>query len=164
MDKSVDSLKGGCDAQGDLLTMMAAAYPMQKWNPNGYSGLPLAFIGDGIYELVIRTLILNKGNTQVKKIHNRRAELVNAKTQSGLIQAIHEELTEEEQVICRRGRNSHPHTKAKNASVEDYMWATGLEALCGWLFLEGQMERLLYLIGMGLTKIGYDLKEITGAK
>lgn len=164
MDKSIESsFDGKQAAPADLLNMMQAVYPMQEWNPNGFSGLPLAFIGDGIYELIIRTLILNRGNTQVKKIHNRRAELVNAGTQSKLIQAIHEDLTEEEQNICRRGRNTKPHTKAKNASVEDYMWATGLEALCGWLYLEGKMERLLYLIGTGLERIGIDLKDITGA-
>lgn len=170
MDKSLASVQDDHDlaeekgAKNDLLSLMDAVFPMGKWDPNGFSGLPLAFIGDGIYELIIRTLILNKGNTQVKKIHNRRAEFVNAGTQSRLIQAIHEELTEEEQNICRRGRNTKPHTKAKNASVEDYMWATGLEALCGWLYLQGRMERLLCLIGKGLEAIGYDLKSITGVK
>lgn len=124
---------------------------------HSYSGLALAFIGDAVYELAIRTLVISKGNRQVNKMHRQCSELVKAPTQSSMIQAVFEQLTEEEQAVCKRGRNTKPHTKAKNATADDYLWATGLEALCGWLYLNHEQKRLLELIKAGLEAIGYEV-------
>ena len=121
-----------------------------------YSGLSLAFIGDGVYELVIRTLIISKGNTQVSKMHRQCSELVKAPAQSAMIRAVFDQLTEEEKAVCRRGRNTKPHTKAKNASMADYRKATGLEALCGWLYLKHDQRRVMEIIRAGLEAIGYE--------
>ncbi|MDD7389416.1 MAG: ribonuclease III domain-containing protein [Lachnospiraceae bacterium] len=122
-----------------------------------YSGLSLAFIGDGAYELAIRTLIISRGNTQVNKMHRQCSELVKAPAQAAMIRAVFDQLTEEEQAVCRRGHNTKPHTKAKNATADDYLWATGLEALCGWLYLKHDQRRLMEVIRTGLLAIGYEL-------
>lgn len=118
-----------------------------------YSGLSLAFIGDGAYELAIRTLVISQGNRQVNKMHRQCSELVKAPAQAAIVQAIWENLTVEEQAVCRRGRNTKPHTKAKNATTEEYLWATGFEALCGWLYLNGEQKRLLEVVKMGLEAV-----------
>lgn len=115
-----------------------------------YSGLPLAFIGDCVFELTIRTLVLAGGSMRVNKLTRRCQEIVRAPSQAAMIRAIIDDLTEEEQAVCRRGRNSSPGSKAKNASTEDYLWATGYECLIGWLYLENRQERLLEIIKAGL--------------
>lgn len=122
-----------------------------------YSGLSLAFIGDAVFELAIRTLIISRGNTQVSRMHRQCSELVKAPTQASMIRAVYEQLTEEEQAVSRRGHNTKPHTKAKNATTEDYLWATGLEALCGWLYLKHDQQRMMEIIKAGLSAIGYEI-------
>ncbi len=119
-----------------------------------YSPLTLAYIGDGIYEIVIRTVIVDEANRQVHKIHKAASELVKAQAQAKMIFAIQELLTEEEMTIYKRGRNAKAVTRAKNASMSDYRTATGFEALMGWLYLTGKSERMMELIRIGLEKIG----------
>lgn len=119
-----------------------------------YSPLTLAYIGDGVYELVIRTVIVGKGNCPVNKLHRKSSSLVKASAQAKLIHSIMEELTEEEKIVYKRGRNAKSYTTAKNATMTDYRTATGLEALVGYLYLTEQMERLLTLIKTGLSRMG----------
>lgn len=119
-----------------------------------YSPLTLAYIGDGVYELVIRTVIVGKGNCPVNKLHRKSSSLVKASAQAELIHSIMEELTEEEKIVYKRGRNAKSYTTAKNATMTDYRTATGLEALVGYLYLTEQMERLLILIKTGLSRMG----------
>lgn len=119
-----------------------------------YSPLTLAYIGDGVYELVIRTVIVGKGNCPVNKLHRKSSSLVKASAQAELIHSIMEELTEEEKIVYKRGRNAKSYTTAKNATMTDYRTATGLEALVGYLYLTEQMERLLTLIKTGLSRMG----------
>ncbi|MCI7098844.1 MAG: ribonuclease III [Lachnospiraceae bacterium] len=135
-----------------------AAFGLTLPDVRSYSGLSLAFIGDGAYELAIRTLIISKGNTQVHKMHRQCSELVKAPAQAAMIRAVFGQLTEEEQAVCRRGHNTKPHTKAKNASADDYLWATGLEALCGWLYLKHDQHRMMEIIRAGLSAIGYEIQ------
>ena len=94
-----------------------------------YSPLTLAYIGDAIYELVIRTILVEKGNTQVNKLHQRASKLVKASAQSAIIEKLKPHLTEEETGVFKRGRNAKSFTMAKNASMSDYRRATGFEAL-----------------------------------
>lgn len=119
-----------------------------------YSPLTLAYIGDGVYELVIRTVIVGKGNCPVNKLHRKSSSLVKASAQAELIHSIMEELTEEEKIVYKRGRNAKSYTTAKNATMTDYRTATGLEALVGYLYLTEQTERLLTLIKTGLSRMG----------
>jgi ribonuclease-3 family protein len=122
-----------------------------------YSPLTLAYIGDSIYDLVIRSILVNKGNTPVNKLHQRASQVVKAQTQAAMILALMDELTDEEKDWYRRGRNSKPHTKAKNASTMDYLEATGFEAVMGYLYLTGDMDRICELVNRGIELTGLDI-------
>ncbi len=127
---------------------------MKEVEPGVYSPLVLAYIGDGVYEVMIRAKVINRGSMQVNKMHKHSAMLVKASAQSAMIGAIEPELTGEELAVYKRGRNAKSATVAKNASVTDYRRATGFEALVGWLFLTRQYRRLTDLVSMGLKKTG----------
>jgi ribonuclease-3 family protein len=116
-----------------------------------YSPLALAYIGDGVYELFIRTFILNRGNKQVNKYHKEARALVNAKTQAKLYHVILPHLTPEEEGVLKRGRNAKSFTTPKHADVTDYRHATGLEALVGYLYLSGNLTRLKELMTLGIA-------------
>lgn len=117
-----------------------------------YSPLVLAYIGDGIYDLVIRSVVVGKGNTSPNQLHAHTSHIVKAETQSKMIELLQDELTEEEMNVYRRGRNAKSNTVAKNASMSDYRNATGFEALMGYLYLQGHMSRILELVQSGLAK------------
>lgn len=119
-----------------------------------YSPLTLAYIGDAIYDLVIRTIVVERGNMSANNLHKKTVAYVNARVQAKMIDALESELTEEEAAVYHRGRNAKSYTAAKNASVIEYRKATGLEALCGYLYLQGQQERMLYLIREAIEKMG----------
>lgn len=124
-----------------------------------YSPLTLAYIGDAIFDVVIRSILVNKGNTPVNKLHQRASQIVKATTQAAMIIALMDELTDEERDWYRRGRNSKPHTKAKNASTMDYLEATGFEAVMGYLYLTGDMDRICELVKRGINILGLDILE-----
>ena len=128
-------------------------------NPDQYSPLTLAYMGDCAYEIVIRTLLVHKGNTHVDRLNKRASNLAKAVTQSQIIGAVQENLTEEELAVYKRGRNAKSYTSAKNASINDYRRATGFEALIGWLYLKGEFERMTEIIRMGFEVIGADVLE-----
>lgn len=111
-----------------------------------YSPLTLAFIGDSIFDLIIRTVVVESGNAPVNKLHRRCSGLVQASAQAELYHSIKDRLTEEETAIFKRGRNAKSFTSAKNAGVVEYRTATGLEALIGYLYLTDRTTRLLELI------------------
>lgn len=117
-----------------------------------YSPLPLAFIGDDVYGTIVRTLVVGRGNTAPAKLHSKCASIENAAAQTKVLAAIEEDLSEEEADVVRRGRNSKPRTMAKNATVSDYLSATGLEALIGYLYMQGKNGRILELVKMGLDR------------
>ena len=121
-----------------------------------YSPLTLAYIGDGIYDLIIRTLVVNKGNKQVQQLHLETSALVNAGTQSKMMRVLQEQLTEEEHAIYKRGRNAKSVSPAKNQSVTDYRRATGFEALLGYLYLKKEWQRILDLVKMGLDSLNVE--------
>lgn len=127
---------------------------LEPVDAGSYSPLVLAYIGDAVYEIVIRTKMINQGSLQVSKLHKRSSDLVKAGSQARLIKLIEEILTEEERAVYKRGRNAKSGTSAKNASMIDYRTATGMEALVGWLFLREEYERMVYLISCGLEKMG----------
>ena len=117
-----------------------------------YSPLTLAYIGDGIYDLVIRSLVVAGGNARANDLHHRTSHIVKAKTQAEMIDGLLPVLNETEQDIYRRGRNAKSPTMAKNATMSDYRKATGFEALMGYLYLTDQFERMLFLIRTGLNQ------------
>lgn len=122
-----------------------------------YSPLALAYIGDAIYDLIIRTIVVDKGNTKPGNLHKTTSQLVKAHAQSEMMQAISLKLTEEEEDVFRRGRNAKSPTMAKNATMLDYRRATGFEALMGYLYLQDQFDRIVELVSFGLEH--YDVKQ-----
>ncbi|WP_418578790.1 Mini-ribonuclease 3 [Hungatella sp.] len=135
-------------------TLCREALRLKEMDPGTYSPLALAYIGDSVYELIVRTMVISHGSIQVNKMHKKSASLVNAGTQAEMIRLMMEELTEEETAVYKRGRNAKSVTTAKHATVVDYRTATGFEALCGYLYLMGRLERLVTLISHGFEKIG----------
>ena len=119
-----------------------------------YSPLAFAFIGDAVYEIVIRSLVVGRKNLPPQKLHRISSSLVKASAQARVLDAVSDLLTEEEQDIARRGRNAQPKTIAKHATASDYHNATALEAVIGYLYLSGQRERILELIREGLLRTG----------
>ena len=132
---------------------MHELFQLKEVDMKEYSPLTLAYIGDGIYDLIIRTLVVNRGNKQVQKLHLETSALVNAGTQSKMMRVMQEHLTEAEHAVYKRGRNAKSVSPAKNQSVTDYRRATGFEALLGYLYLKKDWERILELVKMGLDSL-----------
>ena len=132
------------------LMQMKELFHLEDQDIRSYSPLTLAYIGDGVYELIIRTILVKKGNCPVNRLHKKASSLVKAAAQSAIIEKIEEELTQEEHDIYRRGRNAHSPTMAKHATMADYRRATGFEALMGYLYLKEDYERLITLIRKGI--------------
>ena len=113
--------------------------------PAQYSPLTLAYVGDAVYELFVRTYLLRDCNFPVGKLHKTAVKMVNAKAQSDLFQRVKDILSEEELAVYKRGRNTNSHPP-KNAEMVDYKSATGIEALIGYLYLKGDSDRILQLM------------------
>lgn len=109
------------------------------------SPLQLAYIGDAIYEVFVRTHILMNNNKNVNRLHRLAIKYVKADAQAKFYHEIQEYLTEDERRIVKRGRNSKVATVPKNANLTDYKYATGFESLIGYLYLTGNTERLEYI-------------------
>lgn len=109
---------------------------------NAMTNLALAHLGDGVYELLVRSYLCTRGDKTVLKLHNDTVSLVKATTQAKMMEKILPLLTEEEQDFYRRGKNSHTHAAPKSASPKEYAKATGLECLFGALYLLGRTDRL----------------------
>lgn len=140
-----------------LLSLINNSFDVKEVDVRTYSPLTLAFIGDGIYDIIIRTVIVERSNRPVNELHRRTSRFVKANTQALMIQALLPFLTEEEEAVYKRGRNAKSHTTAKNASLMDYRMATGFEALIGCLYLQDKTERILELVKRGLAEIGMEL-------
>ncbi|MDO4188199.1 MAG: ribonuclease III domain-containing protein [Lachnospiraceae bacterium] len=138
--------------ESPILGTINDIFGSKEVNPNEYSPLALAFIGDSVFDVVIKSVIVEEANCQVNKLQTKTSKIVRATSQALIVDALKDELTEEEANILRRGRNAKPYTKAKNASYSEYCKATGLEALVGYLYLKGETERLVSLIRTGLEK------------
>ncbi len=145
---------GKTEETAGLPEYFKSRFHLREVDASAYSPLVLAYIGDAVYEVMIRTRIVNRGNMQVSKMHRYAASLVQAGTQARMIRLLEPELTGEEAAVYRRGRNAKSATGAKNASVIDYRTATGFEALVGYLYLSDRFDRLAQLVGRGLERIG----------
>ena len=133
-----------------LIEFMTKGLDLPQMDPKAYSPLGLAYIGDAVYEIAVRTLVISEGNMSVNKYHKKSSSLVKASAQAGVYDNIKEKLTDEEAAVYKRGRNAKSATAAKNASIVDYRMATGVEALIGYLYLSGRTARALELIKIGL--------------
>lgn len=141
----------------NLLRQIEEAFTCKEEDIRTYSPLTLAYIGDCIYDVIIRTVVVERGNRSVNQLHKTVVRYVNAGTQARMIEALQEFLTEEEQGIYRRGRNAKSSSTAKNASVTDYRKATGMEALLGYLYLKDEMGRAIELVKRGIGCLGMEI-------
>lgn len=135
---------------GDTLSEIRAAFGGGEKDIRTYSPLTFAYIGDAVFEVIVRTVIVEQGQRPANTLHRHTTKIVCAETQAKLIEAVYDELSEEEQNIYRRGKNTKTNSTAKNASLSDYRKATGFEALCGYLFLKNDMERVIEIVKRAL--------------
>lgn len=114
----------------------------QKRTPaDAYSPLSLAFVGDGVYDLLVRDYLIRQANRPVGELNKMKVSLVKCESQARFASLLMQHLSENEQAIYKRGRNAAPKCTPKHGSVADYHSATGLEALFGYLYLNGEQER-----------------------
>ena len=131
----------------------------KKIEGNALNGLSLAFIGDAVYEIMVREHLLRNGSLQIGKLHKMAVEMVRASFQASVFDFLEPLLTEEENSILHRGRNASATHIPKNANAIEYRKATGVESLFGWLYLEQKNERIRELFDMILE---YSEKEENG--
>ncbi len=118
------------------------------------SPLVLAYIGDSVFDVYIRTLLIKKeGNVSVHKLHKQSVEYVKAKAQSDIIHRITDSLSQDELDIVKRGRNAKSGTIPKNADPIEYKYATGFEALIGYLYLKKDFKRLTDILNLSANKV-----------
>lgn len=134
----------------EILDYLLKPFNIERKEATEFSPLVLAYIGDAVYELMIRSILVSRGNRPVNKLNKDATSLVKAGAQSEIVKLIIDKLSEEEYTVFKRGRNSSPHTMAKNASMTDYKYATGFEALIGFLYLDNRCDRALELVKLGI--------------
>ena len=120
-------------------------------NINSLPPLVLAYVGDAVYEVFIRTFLISEGNVPVHVLHKRSINYVKAKAQSDIVHRIMADLTPEEHDVVRRGRNAKSGTIPKNADVTEYKYATGFEALVGYLYLKKDYDRLIMILKLAIS-------------
>ncbi len=128
------------------LSDILSAYGLEKKDPRTLPGLTLAYLGDCVYELVIRSMLVESGITHVSELNKAAVSYVRAGAQAELMQKIEPLLDEDEKAVYHRGRNAKSASIPKNASVAEYRAATGFEALIGYLYLSGRHDRILELV------------------
>ena len=123
--------------------------PLDENTLKEYSAVVLAYIGDAVFELLVRTPLVAAGNRRVKDIHHDTVELVRAQSQARAMRLLYDQLSEQERDIVRRGRNAKS-IAPRHADPADYQMSTGFEALLGYLYLKGDDQRLLELVNQSL--------------
>ena len=116
--------------------------------------ISLAFLGDGVLELLVRSRLVRRTRLQPNELHRTAVKFVSAKGQSAALAVIEPMLTERELNVVRRGRNASKAAVAKHATAAEYRASTAFEALIGWLFLTRQYERLTFLVSKGFAAAG----------
>lgn len=118
-----------------------------------YSPLALAYLGDTVYDMIFKTIVVSRHNMAAHKYHKKVCQYVSAVAQSQMVEVLLDLFTEEELLVYKRGRNSKPYNKAKNASPIEYQRATGLESLMGYLYLSRRIDRIIELLREGLQRL-----------
>ena len=152
MEERIDKEKSKESKQVDqgLIEFISLYMDLKEIDVRTLSPVVLAFIGDSVYDLVIRTIVIEKGNAPVNHMHKQCSNFVKAPAQAKLYNKIKDDLTPDEMRIFKRGRNTKTKTQAKNVSKSSYRVATGLESLIGYLYLTNSFPRVLELIKLGL--------------
>lgn len=141
------------NTSNSLLKNIHFFFPVEEKDIRTIAPLKLAYLGDAVFEIIIRTLTLDTTGGPVKNLHKKSSSLVNAASQAALAAAILPLMTEEEASVFRHGRNAKTSSVAKHADIHDYRNATGLEALFGYLYLSDRMDRATELLKQAVTKL-----------
>lgn len=136
-----------------LLKKLKQEFDCEDVDLRNYSPLTLAFLGDCVFDLIVRTVIVERGNRAPESLHKKKSAVVKAQTQAKMAEIIMESLSEEELSVYKRGRNAKSYSVAKNASVSDYRKATGFEALLGYLYLLDKEDRVIELVKLALNRL-----------
>lgn len=137
----------------NMLELIRKEFTLKETDIRTYSPLTLAYIGDAVYEVIVRTVIVEQANRPVNRLHKMVTEYVKAPAQAQMILELKEFLTPQETEVYKWGKNAKPYTTAKNASRADYHKATGFEALMGYLYLTGRQDRMVELVRQGMECI-----------
>lgn len=148
---------GACLMEKGIDSYIKEQFQIAPVDIRTYSPLALAYIGDGIFDLVIRSIVVGKGNTKASQLHYQTSHIVKAKTQAEMIKALEPVLSQEEADVYRRGRNAKSPTMAKNATMSDYRNATGFEALMGYLYLQDEFPRIVELVKKAVDDLGIEI-------
>lgn len=151
-----DTARSGTAGSDSLLKRIKNCFDCKEQDIRAYSPLTLAYIGDVVYDLIIRTVVVERANRAASQLHKQTIRYVRAEAQARMAEQLQELLTQDEEAVYKRGRNAKSYTAAKNASIGDYRKATGLEALVGYLYLTDRTDRVLELVRKGL-----ELTELT---
>lgn len=146
----INGTMGDFEIMGDILSEIHESFGGEGADIRTYSPLTLAYLGDAVFEMIIRTLIVEQGQRAANTLHKHTTKIVCAESQARMIEAVYDWLSEEEQNIYRRGKNTKINSAAKHASLSDYKKATGFEALCGYLYLEGNTKRVTEIVKKAL--------------
>ena len=141
------------NTSNSLLNNIHFFFPEEEKDIRTIAPLKLAYLGDAVFEIIIRTLTLDTTGGPVKNLHKKSSSLVNAASQAALAAAMLPLMTEEEASVFRHGRNAKTSSVAKHADIHDYRNATGLEALFGYLYLSDRMDRATELLKQAVTKL-----------
>lgn len=134
-----------------MIEKIRERFDLREVDIKTYSPLTLAFMGDCVFDLYIRSILVANGNRGVNGLHKDKSNLVKAQAQAAMAEALQDMLAEDEKEIYRRGRNAKTSSSAKNADMSDYHKATGFEALLGYLYLQGKEERLMEVISAAVS-------------
>ena len=140
-----------------FLEKMKQEFSCEQKDIRTYSPLTLAFVGDCVFDLIIRTVIVERGNRAAESLHKKKSAIVKAQTQAQMAEVLLDGLSEEEVTVYKRGRNAKSYSTAKNASVTDYRKATGFEALLGYLYLQNKEDRIIELIKTALRQMDMEI-------
>ena len=140
-----------------LLKKLKKEFACEEVDLRNYSPLTLAFLGDCVFDLIIRTVIVERGNRAAESLHKKKSAIVKAGTQAQMAEAVLDKLSEEELTVYKRGRNAKSYSTAKNASVTEYRKATGFEALLGYLYLQDKEDRIIELIKTALGQMNLEI-------
>ena len=134
----------------DVISNMRKDFDIKPMEVMNLHPLVLAYIGDAVYEVYIRTMLVINKKTNVNMLHKMSIKYVKAKAQSDIVHRITDMLTQEEQDVVRRGRNAKSVTVPKHAEITDYRYSTGFEALIGYLYLTNNIERLMEILKLSV--------------
>ena len=140
-----------------MLNNIKKSFRITAKSPDQIGPLKLAYLGDAVYEMIIRTVLMDERERPVKKMNKKAQSLVNATTQAEIAAVITDDLSDEEKAVFLRGRNAKSSSVSKHSDIHDYRIATGLESLFGYLYLKDDMERAVELVKIAFDRLDLDI-------